>query len=250
MGVGSCAIRVCAAVAGIKKMINTPKIYKMRIVFYLAQKPGNTTVFNAVRKMVLDSGLPYEPAKVNKHWPRIAYGPAPAQGQQAEREYLDIYLREPCSVGEVQQALQKAAPKGLTLLQVKRVPYPLPSVQNLAAAVRYRVKGDFSSWINSGRSIENWMQAGKKTVTFQSENGMVYQKDIAPLLLEAKTVSPQEVTFTLAEIEGQHVSPQWVIAAWWGREILPQVDIFATEDIIFIRQEICWRDSQGELHAI
>ena len=250
MGAGSGAVRIRAAAAGIKMMINTPKIYKMRIVFCWLTKPADTTVFNAVRKMVLSSGLPYAPAKINKNWPRFAYGPAPAQGQQAEREYVDIYLQEPCSASKVQQSLQQAAPEGLTLLQVKRVPYPLPSVQNLAAAVRYRVKGDFSSWMDSGRRIESWAKTGKMTVTLHGENAMVYQKDITPFLLEAKTVSPQEVTFTLAQTESQHIAPQWVIAAWWGREIAPQADAFAEEELVFIRKEICWRDSQGELHPI
>ena len=223
----------------------------MRIVFRLAlDQTKRLNIFDAVRKMILASGLAMEPAKVNPHWPRFAYGPAAARDVRAEREYVDIYLRKRYSREEVTHALMQAAPEGLEILQVTRVPYPLPSVQNLAAAVRYRVKGDFSSWINSGRSIENWMQAGKVAVILRSENGMVYQKDITPFLLEAKTVSPQEVTFTLAEIEGQHISPQWVIAAWWGREVLPQTDVFAGEDIIFIRQEICWRDSQGTLYAI
>ena len=74
----------------------------MRIVF---RGPKNTAgtpfIFNAVRKMVLASGLPFEKAKVNPNWPRLAYGPAPAKGQQAEREYLDIYLTEPVAADKV-----------------------------------------------------------------------------------------------------------------------------------------------------
>ena len=132
-------------------MMNTPKIYKIRVVFRWLKNQADRNTFNAVRKMVLTAGLPFEPAKVNKNWPRLAYGPSPALGQRAEREYLDIYLQKSIAAEEVQSALEKAAPSGLELLSVRRVPYPLPSVQNLAAAARYRVEGNFSSYQPGGK---------------------------------------------------------------------------------------------------
>ena len=251
MGLGSGAVRIRQTFEGLKVMKDTPKIYKMRIVFRcLDSGTGNRNVFNAVRQMVLGSGLPYEPAKVNKNWPRLAYGPAPAQGQRVEREYLDIYLREHRSEDEVRRALQQAAPEGLELLQVTRVPYPLPSVQNLAAAVRYRVKGDFSPLHSSGRKIEDWAGKGKLTVTVRAQNAIACEYDITPYVLETCTLSPDEVAFTLAANNGQWISPQWVIAAWLGREVPAQEDPFAGEDIIFTRQSFFWKDSQGELHLI
>ena len=252
MGAGGRTIRICQAVKGLKEMKDTPKIYKMRIVFRCAENAArDKNVFNAVRKMVLDSGLPYEPAKVNKNWPRLAYGPAPAQGQRAEREYLDIYLREHCSEDGVRQALQQAAPNDLELLQVMRVPYPLPSVQNLAAAVRYRVKGDFSSYISTGQKIEDWAGKGELFVVLRAENGMACQQKITPFLLEAKTLSPDEIELTLAGIDGKWLPPQWFVAAWLGQEIsLPNEVCSATEGFTFIRQGFYWKDSQGELHLI
>lgn len=232
-------------------MKETPKIYKMRIVFrWLENKAENSNVFNAVRKMVLASGLAYEPAKVNKNWPRLAYGPAPAQGQRAEREYLDIYLREHCSEEEVCRRLQQVAPAGLELLEVKRVPYPLPSVQNLATAARYRVKGNFGLLAPSGRKIEEWAGKGNLFVIQRAENGMVYQKEITPFVLEAKTLSPEEVTLTLTSVNGKWITPQWVIAAWLGKDLSAQEDVFAENEIIFIRECFCWEDSQGELHPM
>ena len=232
-------------------MKDTPKIYKMRIVFrWMENQAENRNVFNAVRKMVLDSGLPYEPAKVNKNWPRLAYGPAPAQEQRAEREYLDIYLREHCSEEGVRQALQQAAPKGLELLQVDRVPYPLPSVQSLAAAVRYRVKGDFSPYISAGRKIKDWAGKGDLFVVLRAENGTVCQQDITPFVWEAKTLSPEEIELTLAGIDGKWTPPQWVVAAWLGEEVPFQGGSCLPEDMMFIRQGFYWKDSQGELHLI
>ena len=232
-------------------MINAPKIYKMRIVFrVLENEAKQLNVFDAVRKMVLESGLPFEPAKVNPRWPRLAYGPAPAKGQRAEREYLDIYLRTLCSEQDVHRALEKAAPAGVALLQVTRVPYPLPSVQNLAAAVRYRVKGDCSRFGLPERKIEVWAEAGNRTVTLRSPNGMSCQKDLTSGLIEAQTVCSDEVALTLAPINGKWISPQWFVAAWLGLEIPAQEELFELEGLIFIRQHFYWQDSQGELHPM
>ena len=232
-------------------MINTPKIYKMRIVF--RWNDGETEhphALRGIKRMVLDSGLPYEPSKFVQSLPRLAYGPALAKGQRAEREYLDIYLREHCSEEEVCRCLQQAAPAGLDLLQVKRVPYPLPSVQNLAAAARYRVKGNFGLLAPSGRKIEEWAGKGNLFVIQRAENGMVYQKEITPFVLEAKTLSPDEVSLTLACVNGKWITPQWVIAAWLGKDLSTQEDAFAEDEIIFIRECFCWEDSQGELHPM
>ncbi len=232
-------------------MINTPKIYKMRIVFrWVDITTEHAHALRGIKKMVLDSGLPYEPSKFVKTLPRLAYGPAPAKGQRAEREYLDIYLLEPRSEQEVRQALLKTAPEGFEILQLTRVPYPLPSVQNLAAAVRYRVKGDFSQFTSLGRKLEDWNDPGNLTVTLQAENGMTCQKDITPGLISARVVGPDEILLTLAPIGDKWINPQWFVAAWLGQIIPAQEENVVIDGLVFIRQELCWRDSQGELHTI
>ena len=222
----------------------------MRIVFHCAKTVEQTNVFNAVRKMVLASGLKFEPAKINKNWPRLAYGPAPATGQRAEREYLDIYLQEPVAAEEVHAALAGAAPKGLELLSVERVPYPLPSVQNLAAAVRYRVKGDFSRFSSTGRKIEELAESGKAVVVRRADNGLSCTTDVLPFLVSAGTLSADEISLTLQKVGEKWMRPEWVVAAWLGVELPAQEDAAVLEDFCFIREGFFWRDSQGELHPI
>ena len=235
-------------------MINTPKIYKMRIVFRLAQDPAkHLNIFNAVRKMILASGLATEPAKVNPHWPRFAYGPAAAQDMRTEREYVDIYLRKRYSREEVTRALVQGAPPGLEILQVVRVPYPLPSVQNLAAAARYRVQGDFVSLAETGRElvpIEVWAGAKDIYVSLRADNGIVNQQSLRPFVREAVTLSPQEVALTLVPVKNKWVPAQWVIAAWLGIEVPAPGDSFQLEELIFTRQTLYWQDSQGEFHPM
>ena len=232
-----------------KKMMNSPKIYKIRIVFRWLKNQAEKNTFNAVRKMVLTAGLPFEPAKVNKNGPRLAYGPSPALGQRAEREYLDIYLQKSIATEEVHRALEEAAPKGLELLDVRRVPYPLPSVQNLAAAARYRVEGDFFLY-QPGRKLEEFLNSGRVEVTFRAENGLSCVKDIQPFVGPCRTISSKVVSLTVLPVQGKWINPEEVIAAWLDLEIPAGEENFTVEGLTFIREGLFWQDSQGEFHLI
>ena len=229
----------------------TPKNYKMRIVFrWNDGQAEHPHTLRAIKRMVLDSGLPYEPSKFVSSLPRLAYGPAPAKGQRAEREYLDIYLLEKCNADEVRQALLQTAPAGFEILQLTRVPYPLPSVQNLAVAAEYRVKGDFSQFISSGRKLEDWNSRSDLTVTLRNEKGVVCERTITPGLLAARVCAPDEVALTIGPVNGQWQPPQWFIAAWLGQEVPAEDEPFTVAGLVFIRKCFYWRDSQGELHPI
>lgn len=229
----------------------TPKIYKMRIVFrWQDNQTEHPYALRGIKRMVLDSGLPYEPSKFVSSLPRLAYGPALAKGQRAEREYLDIYLLENRDEKDVRQALMQTAPKGFEIVQLTRVPYPLPSVQNLAAAARYRVKGDFSPFVSSGRKLETWNEKRDFIVTLRDADGTVRERNITQGLVKSCVCAPDEIELLLAPISGQWVNPQWFIAAWAGLEVPLQDENFAVAGLVFIRQELCWRDSQGEFHSI
>lgn len=231
-------------------MINAPKIYKMRIVFRIVKKTGGTgNVFNVVRKMILASGLPFEPAKVNANWPRMAYGPAPAYGQKAEREYLDIYLRKPTAAEEVRSALLAAAPDGLEIVSAARVPYPLPSVQNLAAAARYRLKGDFASF-QTGRKLEEFVNEARVEVIRRAENGLSCVIDAKPYIVSAETAAPGEAVLTLACVRDKWVKPEWILAAWLGLEVPAGEEAFSVDGVTVIRECLLWRDSEGLFHPI
>lgn len=229
----------------------TPKIYKMRIVFrWQDNDTEHPYALRGIKRMVLDSGLPYEPSKFVSSLPRLAYGPALAKGQRAEREYLDIYLLENRDEKDVCRALMQTAPKGFEIVQLTRVPYPLPSVQNLAAAARYRVKGNFSPFLSSGRKLEMWNEKRDFIVTLRDAKGMARERNITQGLVESCVCAPDEIKLLLAPINGQWISPQWFIAAWAGLEVPLQDENFAVAGLVFIRQELCWRDSQGEFHPI
>ena len=222
----------------------------MRIVFTCAaQSAARLNTFNAVRSMVLASGLPYEPAKVNKNWPRLAYGPAPAMGVLAEREYLDIYLLSAVLAKQVQDALEQAKPQGLTLLDVQRVPYALPSVQNLAAAAVYRVEGNFDLF-GPEKTAEDFFNAARVDITRRAGNGLALVQNVKPYIWKAQTVSNAAVRLTLVNVQGKWERPQTLIAAWLGIDIPAQDESFTVEGFTFIRENFLWQDSSGEFHPI
>ncbi|WP_428052918.1 DUF2344 domain-containing protein [Candidatus Avelusimicrobium stercoris] len=222
----------------------------MRIVFTCAEKsPARLNTFNAVRSMVLASGLPYEPAKVNKNWPRLAYGPAPSMGVRAEREYLDIYLLSAEPIQKVREALEQAKPQGLTLLDVQRVPYALPSVQNLAAAAVYRVEGNFDLFAPD-MTAEDFFNAARVDITRRADNGLALVQNAKPYIWKAQTVSNRAVRLTLLNVQGKWERPQTLIAAWLGIDIPAQDEAFTVEGFTFIRESFLWQDSEGEFHPI
>ena len=200
----------------------------MRIVFTCAEKSAaQRNTFNSVRSMVLASGLPYEPAKVNKNWPRLAYGPAPS----------------------MRRSLEPAKPQGLTLLDVQRVPYALPSVQNLAVGAVYRVEGNFDLF-GPEQTAEDFFNAARVDITRRAESGLALVQNAKPYIWKAQTVSNSAVRLTLLNVQGKWERPQTLIAAWLGVDIPAQDDTFTVEGFTFIRESFLWQDSEGEFHPI
>ncbi len=250
MGAGSSTICIRAAHPGIKKMINTSKIYKMRIVFSVSEKgPKRKDTFHAVRNMVLRSGLDYMPAKVNAHWPRLSCGPSVGSGQAAKRDYIDIYLKTSVSVARVREQLDQSKPQGITILDVKRVPYALASVQQLAMAAVWTIEGDFAAYA-AAQTIEKWAAAKQLDVVQQADNGMRFTTDIRPYVHQARTLAADRVELTLLCKEQKWINPLVCIYAWLGIDILGPLAELTDERFKIIREGLYWQDSAGNLHLI
>ena len=224
-------------------MINTPKIYKMRIVFRWSAPAADTRDVPAVlRQLVVDSGLAYVPCKPGSPVPRLSYGPSAAKGIITEREYADIYVYPSVSASEVAAKLTEKKPSGFTLLQVVRVPYALAGVQQLASAAVYRVEGPFSAY--TPVTAETYFNAPRVEVTRRAANGMTFSYDAKPYVQQVKTLGPQTVQLTLACVHGKWMSPQTLVGAWLG------TDPAACDNIRLIRESLLWQDTAGAYHLI
>lgn len=229
-------------------MITSPKIYKMRVAFTVSGSWDHKRIFSALRSAVLGSGLPFEPAKVNKNWPRLAYGPALGYGQYSLGEYADLYFSSPVKEEETAAALAKAAPRGLSVLRVARVPYALPSVSNLAEVSQYGVEGEFARYAPASAAEEFFAQ-DHIYVTVRSTTGMSMQRDLKPFLLRAKMVRPDKLELLLRRVGEKSAKPEHAVAAWLGQEV-PAEEEFTFEDLKFTREVLYWRDGAGELRAV
>ena len=221
----------------------------MRIVFRLdPELSGNVDKAELLRKVILSSGLHYARAKQQPRVPRIAYGPSLKRGQRALREYADIYLLTSVPAEEVRAKLEACKPEGLTLLQVSRVPYALAGVAQLASTAVYRVEGNFEDF-SPQQTLENYVSSARLEVTCRAANGMCLTKDIKPFVLNAVTLSPQQIELTITRVGEKWISPLEVIYGWLGVENAP-AEGMADERFLITRQGLYWQDSQQNLHLI
>ncbi len=231
-------------------MINTSKIYKMRIVFHLAaHAPGRADIVGTLRNMILQSGLPYARAKQQGNVPRLAYGPSVKKGQLAAREYVDIYLFTSVRAAQVRARLEACKPQGLTFLQMQRIPFALAGVQQLASVAVYEVQGDLASYAPQ-QTLENYISSSRVEVTRQAANGLRLTTDLKPFVRGARTLSATRVEVTLNRVEDRWASPLEVIYAWLGEVVPPQSENAADACFTIIRQGLYWQDSQNNLHLI
>jgi len=229
-------------------MKTAPKIYKMRIVFTVADNWDHKHIMTILRELVLRSGLPFEPAKVNKNWPRLAYSPVLGYKQYSLGEVADLYFSAPVMEADAQAAFVKSAPDGVRVLRVRRVPYALPSVMSLAEVMKYSVGGNFSSYAPA-QSAEQFFRGKHIYVSEEAPNGLVLQRDLKPFILQAAQPQPDQVELWLQRCADKTVKPEYVIAAWLNVQV-PAAEEFTLPDLTFTREGLYWRDSQGNLHAI
>lgn len=229
-------------------MNSTPKIYKMRIAFTVPDGWDHKRIFSVLRNMVLRSGLPFEPAKVNKNWPRLAYGPVLGYGQYSLGEIADLYFTAPVTQADAQAALSNSAADGVRVLRVRRVPYALPSVSNLAEVMKYSVQGDFSIYTPAG-CAEEFFRKKQIYVTVEASNGMNLQQDLKPFILSVTQPQNGKLELLLQRHDTKTTKPEYVVAAWLQVKV-PAEEEFTLPKLKFTREALYWRDSAGELHAL
>ena len=229
-------------------MNTTPKIYKMRIRFIVTTNWDHKRIFAALRTMVIKSALPFEPAKVNKHWPRLSYGPALGYGQYSLGELADLYFTAAVEPAEAQAALVKSAPDGVRVLQVWRVPYALPSVSNVAEVMKYSVQGDFASYAPV-HSAEEFFSGKHIYITKQTSGAISLQQDIKPFILSATAPEANKLELFLVRQGDKTTKPEYAVAAWLQVPVPAEAE-FTLPNIKFIREALYWRDSEGKLHAL
>lgn len=219
----------------------------MRVVFRLRKPQEHQTVLRVLRRMILESGLAFEPAKINIKWPRFAYGPALPLGVSAAREYVDVYLVSFVAEKEVQDKLQKAGNDSVEILKVFRVPYVFPSVQQLATVALYNISGHFADDL-SAQTLEKYFTSDMEVV-FRASNGLSYTQSLAAYVRSFQQVSTHQYQLWLQSIKGKWINPCVLLFAALGKEV-PAEEGFIPDDFTVVREGLFWQDNQGEIHLI
>ena len=229
-------------------MINSSKIYKMRVVFHLLKQGWQQPqTVRALRQMILKSGLVFAPVDDRPSLPRFAYGPALPVGVRARREYVDVYLDSWETPAQVKEKLQQAANGILEILQVFRVPYRFPSVQQLATVALYKISGP--SVEREQESIEKCLHDSDLPVVFRAPNGMTFSENAKAYIVSAEKTAAQEWQIGLRSIDGKWLNPYALLAAILGMEV-PLEERWMLEGFTIERQGLYWQDSQGRTHLI
>lgn len=222
----------------------------MRIVFHLApDAPGRADLVETLRTMVQKSGLPFARAKQNFKAPRISYGPGIKRGQWAAREYAELYFFTSVSAQKVRTRLEACKPKGFTFLDMKRIPFSLAGLQQLASVVVYEVQGDFTSYAPK-QTLENYVSSSRLEVTHPAPNGVSVTADIKPFVRSARMLDATRAELTLNRVEDRWLGPLELIGAWLGENLNPTGENAADTRFTIIRQGLYWQDSQNNLHLI
>lgn len=219
----------------------------MRVVFTVPGAWDHKRIFAALRNMVLRSGLPFEPAKVNKNWPRLAYGPALGYGQFSSGEYADLYFSSPVKEEAALSALTQAA-AGICILHVKRIAYALPSVSQLAEVMQYAVEGNFEKYTPC-KPLEAFFGGEHIYLTVQAPNAMTFQQDLKPYLVSVRQVRADRLELLLQRHADKTTKPEHLMAAWLNMTVPAEAE-FTIEGLKFTREELYWRDGKGQLHVI
>jgi len=231
-------------------MINTSKIYKMRVVFCVSENgPKRQDTLDTMRNIIVHSGLDYTPAKINKRWPRLSYGPLVGRGQIARREYIDIYLKTSVLPQQVCKQLNDASPQGVSVLEVQRVPYALASLQQLATAAVYTIEGDFVNYTPQ-QTIEDWITADSIEVVEQASNGIRLTTNIRPFIRSARSLGEYKIELTLSPVAEKWINPLVYVYAWLGINIIGPLAELTDERFKVIREGLYWQDSLGNLYLI
>jgi radical SAM-linked protein len=99
-------------------------------------------LMRAMQRAIRRAGIPIAYSQGFNPHPVMAFASALPVGVTSEREYMDIELSESVSMPELQEKLNNALPKGITVREAVIVDERIPSLMSLIERADYRVTAD------------------------------------------------------------------------------------------------------------
>lgn len=229
-------------ISGVKK----DKIYKIR-VRYATLGHTHKSSLEAFRAAVLNSGLPYRPAKINKHWPHAAFGPAVEDGTDSHCQYADIYFDEKIKAQDVLSLLKKQENEGIKFIEVKAVPYVFPSVESLAYASEYTVEFKDAA---AAEKLLKTLESKKIDFSFTHSNGMTETLDLKRFLVSVHLKTEVKIELILRNTPPGINALQAILAKCLGSPDGNARYVMQKDKINIIKQNLYWQDSLGGLQPV
>ena len=147
----------------------------------------------------------------NPH-PKLNLASALPLGFTGEQELIDIWLEQDVPTGEVQAALEKAAPPGIQIHRVERLDESTPTLQKVLTASEFMITF-LTPQPDLDERVAALLQAGSLP---REKRGKAY--DLRPLVYELRRIEDDEegrprLLTRLAAREGATGRPEEVIAA-------------------------------------
>jgi radical SAM-linked protein len=142
------------------------------------------------------AGVPVAPTGGSRPRPRLVFGAPVPVGVTADREPLDLYLRERLTIADLRERLVRALPRGHTLVDLHDVWLGSPSIASLV------VSGDYRCLLADDAGLVGAAAAellGATRLTRAARKGDTSKPyDLRPLIL-AMSVAPAEGSAAVAD---------------------------------------------------
>jgi len=206
-------------------------------------------VMTAILRAVRRAGLPVAFSQGYHPKPRVSFGPALPVGLESRSEYLDLELIGARDAAEVGRRLGGALPKGLSLLEARRIDPGTPSLSESVRAVHYRVEFP-EGWSAEAlaRRIEDFHSAEQSVVRRSAPPRPRDKKrnqrlaaprereiDLKEIVTHLSVEGPGRVAFSLRADPSGSARPAEVLAAVFGDGTPPKGVRIFKEGVSFAR---------------
>ncbi|WP_428897066.1 radical SAM-linked protein [Parelusimicrobium proximum] len=220
------------------------KIYKMRIRYSADGSIGNGEAGRILREKIAASGLGFVSQSAERPGPRISLGTVLVNGIYSECEYADIFLNNKEDERYVLKKLVEAAPEGVTITEVKRIPNMFPSVPVLAEAAEYLVQ------VQDGELfavLDKFFKSSTINVNV-SVKGKEEEVNMKDYIYSYDHPAETEINIKLLRVKESEINLYAVTAKCLQDHGLETSEAF--EKIKIIKKNLYWRNSLGGLELI
>lgn len=153
----------------------------------------------------------------NPH-PKLSFALAMSVGLMSDSEYGDVVLTKDIDLMEFTKRLNVALPKGLKVVEARKIPQGKTSLSASLADSRYQIEvtlADGTDEASLAEALKAYLSLDEVILEKRNKKGKLVPKNIRPFIQDIRVLSVQEGTavleLRLRYIEQQSVKPELVL---------------------------------------